>query len=454
MNPKRVAEEIVKAIGGQENIESAAHCATRLRLVLKDNDKADKEAVEDIEQVKGAFVNSGQFQIIIGQGAVNKVYKELSNVSEVSEVSKGEAKKAAMKNLNPAQRFARVLSNIFVPIIPAIVASGLLMGLLGMMQTYGWVDPDSSLVVLLDMFANAAFVFLPMIIAYSAAKEFGANPYLASVLGAIMIHPALQNAWTLGDGIEETIDLFGLEIGMVGYQGTVLPVLIAVWFMARIENGVRSYVPEVLDIIITPFVTILTSGFITLGLIGPFGRLLGDGISASLALIYDTAGVAAGLIFGGLYSAIVITGVHHSFHAFEAELLSNVGRNFLLPIWSMANIAQGGAALAVYFKTQNKKLKAIALPAATSCFLGITEAAIFGVNLRLMKPFIGAMIGGALGGAYVVLTNVGMTAVGLTAIPGLSIVEGGSLIHYVVGFIIALSGSFIATWLLGFNDQK
>jgi len=456
MDYSEIAKQILEAIGGEENIDSAAHCATRLRLVLKDNDKADKDKVEEIPVVKGAFINSGQFQIIIGQGTVNKVYAEMTKEGDVSEVSTGEAKKAAMKNLNPLQRFARMLSNIFVPIIPAIVASGLLMGFLGMAKTYHWVNPDSGLLTLLDMFSNAAFVFLPVLIAFSAAKQFGANPYLAAALGAIMIHPALQNAWTMGEGIKNTIEVFGLNVGMVGYQGTVLPVLVAVWVMGYIERSLRKVVPNVLDIIVTPFLTILISGFITLIAIGPAMRFIGDGIGLSLQAIYNVGGPIAGLLFGGLYSTIVITGVHHSFHAIEAGLLSNpkIGINFLLPIWSMANVAQGGAALAVYFKTKNTKLKAISLPAATSCLLGITEAAIFGVNLRLVKPFIAAAIGGALGGAYVVATKVGMIGLGLTAIPGASIVESGSLMHYIIGLVIAFGGAFIGTWLIGFKEDK
>ena len=453
MDYKQVAQEIIKAIGGKDNVDSAAHCATRLRLVLKDEDKADQAAVERIKDVKGAFVNSGQFQIIVGQGAVNKVYDEFTQIANISEASKGEVKRAAMKNLNPAQRFARMLSNIFVPIIPAIVASGLLMGLLGMMKTYGWVSPDSGLITMLDMFSNAAFVFLPVLVAFSAAKEFGANPYLASVLGGIMIHPALQNAWTLGDGIEKTIEVFGMQVGMVGYQGTVLPILAAVWFLGYVEHGFRKVVPDALDIIVTPFLTILTTGFVSLMTIGPVMRLIGEGISTSLQGIYDTTGVLAGLIFGGLYSTIVISGVHHSFHAIEAGLLSETGKNVFLPIWAMANTAQGGAALAVYFKTKKTQMKAIALPAATSCLLGITEAAIFGVNLRLVKPFIAAALGGALGGAYVVFTKVGMTALGLTALPGMSIVEPGSLINYIIGMILAFGGAFVFTWIIGFEEE-
>ncbi len=453
MNYKEVAQEIIEAIGGRDNVDSAAHCATRLRLVLKEEDKADKNVVEGINGVKGAFVNSGQFQIIIGQGAVNKVYAEFIKLTNISQASKGEVKRAAMKNLNPAQRFARMLSNIFVPIIPAIVASGLLMGLLGMMKTYGWINPESGLITLLDMFSNAAFIFLPVLVAFSAAKEFGATPYLAAALGGIMIHPALQNAWTLGGGIEKTIELFGMKIGMVGYQGTVLPILVAVWFMGYVERVLRKVVPNALDIIVTPFLTILTTGFVSLMAIGPVMRLLGDGISIGLQAIYDTTGILAGLIFGGLYSTIVITGVHHSFHAIEAGLLSKVGINSFLPIWAMANTAQGGAALAVYFKTSKTKMKAIALPAATSCLLGITEAAIFGVNLRLVKPFIAAAIGGALGGAYVVFTKVGMTALGLTALPGISIVESGSILNYIIGMILAFGGAFIFTWVLGFEEE-
>ncbi|OEG62928.1 PTS system beta-glucosides-specific IIC component/PTS system sucrose-specific IIC component [Halanaerobium saccharolyticum] len=453
MDYKKVAEEVIEAIGGKDNVDSAAHCATRLRLVLKDEDLSDKSAVENIDGVKGAFVNSGQFQIIIGQGSVNKVYAEFIKIANISEASKGEVKRAAMKNLNPAQRFARTLSNIFVPIIPAIVASGLLMGLLGMMTTYGWVDSDSGLITLLDMFSNAAFVFLPVIVAFSAAKEFNANPYLASVLGAIMIHPALQNAWTLGEGIEQSIEVFGMQVGMVGYQGTVLPILVAVWFLGYVERSFRKIVPDALDIILTPFLTILTTGFISLVGIGPIMRLIGDGISASLQGIYETTGILAGLIFGGLYSTIVISGVHHSFHAIEAGLISEVGINLFLPIWAMANTAQGGAALAVYFMTNKPKMKAIALPAATSCLLGITEAAIFGVNLRLVKPFIAAALGGSIGGAYVVFTNVGMTALGLTALPGMSIVESGSLLNYIIGMLLAFGGAFIFTWIIGFEEE-
>ncbi|WPC44483.1 sucrose-specific PTS transporter subunit IIBC [Clostridium sp. JS66] len=455
MDYNKVAKEILPLVGGEKNIESAAHCSTRLRLVLKDNKKANKSELEVMEEVKGVFESAGQLQIIIGQGAVNKVYDALISNTNISKASMGEAKKAAMKNMNPLQRFARVLSNIFVPIIPAIVASGLLMGVLGMCSTFGWINSKSGMFVLLDMFSNAAFVFLPVLIAFSAAKEFNTNPFLAAALGGIMIHPSLQNAWTLGEGIKNSITVFGLHLSMVGYQGTVLPILIAVWVMGYIERSLRKVIPNVLDILVTPFLTLMITAFFSMFIIGPAGRLIGDGISLGFQSLYNGAGFFAGIILGGLYSTIVITGVHHSFHAIEAGLLANphIGKNCLLPIWSMANVAQGGAALAVYFRTKNKKIKSIAVPASISCLLGITEPAIFGVNLRFGKPFIAAAAGGAIGGAYMAFTKVAMTAVGVTGIPGTAIVKQGSIINYLIGLVLAFGGAFIITIILGFKDE-
>ncbi|QAA34828.1 sucrose-specific PTS transporter subunit IIBC [Clostridium manihotivorum] len=455
MDYKKLAMEILPLIGGEKNIESATHCATRLRFVLKDDNLAKTKDLEDLDGVKGAFLSSGQFQVIIGQGSVNKVYAELVKGTSIQQASVSDQKKVAMKKMNPLQRFARMLSNIFVPIIPAIVASGLLMGVLGMCTKFGWLDGKSGMFQLLDMFSNAAFVFLPVLIAFSAAKEFGANPYLAAALGGILIHPNLQNAWNVGTGIEKYINIFGFNVGMVGYQGTVLPILIAVWVMSYIEKGLRKIVPNVLDILLTPFLTLMITGFFSFLIIGPLGRFLGDGISFGLQSLYNTAGPVAGLIFGGLYSTIVITGVHHSFHAVEAGLIANkaIGVNFLLPIWAMANVAQGGAALAVYFKTKNEKMKAIAMPASVSCLLGITEAAIFGVNLKLVRPFIAAAIGGALGGGYVTLMKVGMSGIGVTGIPGIALVTGSTMIHYIIGMAIAFVGAFIATSILGFKEE-
>ncbi|HFF1338892.1 TPA: maltose/glucose-specific PTS transporter subunit IIC, partial [Escherichia coli] len=347
------------------------------------------------------------------------------------------------------------LSNIFVPIIPAIVASGLLMGLLGMVKTYGWVNADNAIYILLDMCSSAAFIILPILIGFTAAREFGGNPYLGATLGGILTHPALTNAWGVAAGFQ-TMNFFGFEIAMIGYQGTVFPVLLAVWFMSIVEKQLRRFIPDALDLILTPFLTVVISGFIALLIIGPAGRALGDGISFVLSTLIAHAGWLAGLLFGGLYSAIVITGIHHSFHAIEAGLLGNpaIGVNFLLPIWAMANVAQGGACLAVWFKTKDTKIKAITLPSAFSAMLGITEAAIFGINLRFVKPFIAALIGGAAGGAWVVSVHVYMTAVGLTAIPGMAIVQPTSLVNYIIGMVIAFAVAFSLSLLLKYKTDE
>lgn len=455
MNINETAKALLPLLGGKDNIVSAAHCATRLRLVLADDSLVQKSAVEKVEGVKGCFSNAGQLQIIFGTGLVNKVYAEFIKVAGISESTKSEAADAAARKLNPFQRIARLLSNIFVPIIPAIVASGLLMGLLGMVKTYGWADANSALFIMLDMFSSAAFIILPILIGFTAAKEFGGNPYLGATLGGILTHPALTNAWGVAGGFH-TMNFFGMEVAMIGYQGTVFPVLLAVWFMSLLEKRLRKIIPDALDLILTPFLTVIITGFVALLFIGPAGRVLGDGISLVLSTLITHAGWLAGLLFGGLYSVIVITGIHHSFHAIEAGLLGNpnIGVNFLLPIWSMANIAQGGACLAVYFKTRDAKIKAIVIPSAFSAMLGITEAAIFGINLRFIKPFLAALAGGALGGAWVVANHVNMTAVGLTGIPGIAIVQGNSIVNYLIGLVIAFGAAFIISLLLKYKTDS
>lgn len=456
MDYSKLANGVLKLVGGEKNIESVTHCATRLRFVLKDNSIAKTKEIEKLDGVKGAFLSSGQYQIIIGQGAVNKAYDAFIKIANIKESTVSEQKNIAARKMNVFQRFARMLSNIFIPIIPAIVACGLLMGLLSSLTSFNVINSKSGIYQLLDMFSNAAFVFLPVIIAFSAAKEFNTNQYLAAVLGAIMIHPDLQNAWTLGEGIHKTISVFGLNVGMVGYQGTVLPILIVVWFMSKLEKRLKKIVPDVLDILVTPFLTVMITAFLTLIVIGPVARVIGDSISMGLKGMYLTLGPIAGIIFGGLYSLIVITGIHHSFHAIEAGLIANkaIGINFLLPIWAMANVAQGGACFAVYLKTKNKKIKSVAGPASLSCLLGITEPAIFGINLRFIKPFIAAAIGGAAGGGYMALMKVGMHGIGVTGIPGIAITTGMSTIHYIIGMGIAFGVALVVAFILGFKEES
>ncbi|WP_175969472.1 sucrose-specific PTS transporter subunit IIBC [Burkholderia sp. BCC0322] len=457
MTEIETAHALLPLIGGAANVARLSHCATRLRLVVHDADKVDNGAIGAIDLVKGSFSGAGQVQIIIGQGIVEKVHDALQPLLGASAAGSLDAlKQEAVARQNPAQKLARTLSNIFVPIIPVIVASGLLMGLLGMLKSMGWVAGNSAGFQILNIFASTAFVFLPILIAFSAARDFGVSPFLAAALAGIMIHPELQNAWTLGTGVHEYWNLFGLHIAKVGYQGTVLPILLAVWMMSWIERGLKRCIPASIDLIFTPFLTLLISGAIALTVVGPIGRALGDGLSFGLQAIYQHGGALAGILFGGLYSMIVITGIHHSFHAIEAGLLASpaIGINFLLPIWSMANVAQGGAALAVFFTTRDDKIRQVAIPAALSCLAGITEAAIFGVNLRFFWPFVFAAIGGAVGGGWVVATHVGMTGLGLTALPGLAIVRPDGLVNYVIGGVLAFSVAFAGTWLRSVGMKK
>lgn len=447
------AQDILKYIGGSENIASAAHCATRLRMVLKDQSLANKEELEKLDIVKGAFINGGQFQVIIGQGTVNKVYAELIKICGITEMSTQDVKDSGAEKLNPLQKLAKLLSDIFVPIIPAIVASGLLMGIMGLCSKFGISAEGTWWWTLLDMFSSAAFNFLPILVAISAAKVFKCNTYLAATVAGIMIHPALMNAWEQQSGaVAQTMSVFGIiDMPLKGYQGTVLPILFVIFLMSIIERNVRKIVPNMLDILLTPLITVILSGFLALVVVGPFANWIGDGISIFLQYALNNFGIFAGIIFGGLYSAIVISGIHHSFHAIELGLIASTGFNTLLPIWAVANFAQGGAALAVYFKT--KKMKAISLPAAISCTMGITEAAIFGVNLRYRKPFIGAAIGGAAAGAYVVFTHVKMTAVGVTALPAIAITTADTMVNYCIGLVIAGAVAFIATWIMGIKEE-
>lgn len=451
MTEGETAEALLPLVGGASNIVRLSHCATRLRLVVRDEKKVDFAAVGALDLVKGAFSGAGQLQIVIGQGTVVKVHEAMRPLVAASATGSLEAvKEAAVGQQNAAQRLARTLSNIFVPIIPVIVASGLLMGLLGTLRSMGWVAGASAAFQILNLFASTAFVFLPILIAFACARDLGVSPFLAAALAGIMIHPDLQNAWTLGNGVHEYWNVLGFQVAKVGYQGTVLPILLAVWMMGWVERGVKRIVPNGVDLIFTPFLTLLISGTIALTVVAPIGRGLGDGLSLGLQALYRHGGPLAGIVFGGLYSTIVITGIHHSFHAIEAGLLANptIGVNFLLPIWSMANVAQGGAALAVFFTARDTKLRQVAAPAALSCLMGITEAAIFGVNLRFFWPFVLGALGGAVGGGWVVARNVGMTGIGLTALPGLAIVRPGDIVNYLIGGALAFSVSFVGTWML------
>ncbi|MCR5012519.1 MAG: glucose PTS transporter subunit IIA [Lachnospiraceae bacterium] len=455
MDYRQAAKETLQHIGGKENIVSAAHCATRLRLVIADNAKCSKTALEQIDGVKGVFEASGQLQIIFGTGTVNKVYDEFIALAGITGGSKDDVKQAAAAKQPLPKRMIKTLGDIFVPIIPAIVASGLLMGLLEGLSNAIPSLSSSPAYTIFHLFSNAAFVFLPILIAISAARTFGGNVYLGAVIGMIMIHTDLMNAWSVAsaESVPQADVWFGLyKINLVGYQGHVIPVVIAVWFMSWLEKKLHKIVPEIIDLFVTPLVSVAVTGYLTLTIIGPvFSTLENWVLAGAKGLIAIPFGIG-GMLIGAFYAPTVVAGVHHMYNALEAGLLSESGLNTWMPIATAANVAQGAACLAVTFKTKNAKTKSVSLPASLSAFLGITEPAIFGVNVRYMKPFIAGCIGGAAGGLVAGIFQIGASAYGITGLFGFLITTAYAW-QYGLVMITASAVAFIITLII-FKDPE
>lgn len=460
MDYRKTAEEILQYVGGGKNIVSAAHCATRLRLVIADNEKADKTALENISGVKGVFEASGQLQIILGTGTVNKVFEQFIAAAGITASSKAEAKEAAVKKQNWFMRAIKVLGDIFVPIIPAIVASGFLMGImnsLDFMNSNGFINIDTtgSLYVFANLFSNTAYVFLQILIAFSAAKAFGTNPYLGAVIGMIMINPSLQNAYTVAtEGVQATQPVFfGLyNIDMVGYQGHVIPVVIAVWLMSVIEKKLHKIVPEVFDLFVTPLVSVFVTGYLTLAAIGPVFVWAENAILGGIQWLLTLPFGLGSLVMGSLYAPTVVTGIHQMYAAIDLGQIARYGVTFWLPLASAANVAQGAAALAVALKSKDKKIKSLALPSSLSAFMGITEPAIFGVNLRLFKPFIAGCIGGGCGALYASLVHLGAKGTGVTGIFGVLLCLDAP-VQYLIEMAIAVGVAFALSFIL-YKDKN
>lgn len=457
MDYKKAAAETIQYIGGKDNIVSAAHCATRLRLVIADNSKVNKEALEDAEGVKGVFEASGQLQIIFGTGVVNKVYDEFIAMAGITAASKEEVKQAAASKANPFQRFIKTLGDIFVPIIPAIVASGFLMGImesLNFLINNGYIhmSNESSLFVLANMFSNTAYVFLPVLIGFSGAKVFGGNPFLGGVIGMIMVHPNLQNAWTMTGGVNEYLDVFGLwKVPLVGYQGHVISVIIAVFVMANIEKWLHKRVPAMLDLFVTPLVSVFVTGFLTMTMIGPAFNIVESSIINGIQTLISLPFGIGSLVMGALYAPTVVTGIHHMYTIIDLGQIKEFGCTYWLPLASSANIAQGAAALAVALKTRDQKLKSMALPSSLSAFMGITEPAIFGVNLRFFRPFVCACIGGGCGAMFASITSLGATGTGVTGIFGILLCLNAP-VKYILMFAISAGVAFALSWMFGYKN--
>ena len=452
MNNIEIAKSVIEAIGGKDNVSSVAHCATRLRIMVKDKEKIDTNRVENIEKVQGAFFNAGQFQIIFGTGTVNRIYDEVVSLGLPTSTT-SEMKAEAAKQGNWFQRSVRTFGDVFVPIIPAIVATGLFMGLRGLLEAFGVVLP-SDFLIYSKILTDTAFIALPALVVWSTFKVFGGNQTIGIVLGLMLISGSLPNAWEVAQGGEIVpIKFFGL-VDVVGLQGSVLPAFIIGVVGANFEKWVRKYVPEVLDLLVTPFITLFVMSILGLFVLGPiFHQVEKVILSLTTTVLYLPFGLG-GLIIGGTHQLIVVSGVHHIFNLLEINLLSATGQNPFNAIITAAMTAQGAAAVAIGVKTKSPKLKALTFPAALSAFLGITEPVIFGVNLRFRKPFVLSLLAGALGGALSALLGLAGTSNGITIIPGSMLYVGNQqLPQYLFMVAVSFALGFTFTYLFGYDDS-
>ncbi|MGC4384778.1 sucrose-specific PTS transporter subunit IIBC [Streptococcus suis] len=453
MNNTEIAKKVIDALGGRENVRSVAHCATRLRVMVVDEGKIDKDTVEDIEKVQGAFFNSGQYQIIFGTGTVNKIYDEVVALG-LPTATTGEQKAEAAKQGNAFQRAIRTFGDVFVPIIPAIVATGLFMGLRGLFAALE-MPLTGDLNTYSQILTDTAFIVLPALVVWSTFRVFGGNQTIGIVLGMMLIAGQLPNAWVVASGGDVKPLMFFGFIPVVGLQGSVLPAFIIGLIGAKFEKAVRKVVPEVLDLLVTPFITLFVMSILGLFVIGPVFHVVENYILAATQAILNLPMGLGGLLIGGVHQVIVVSGVHHIFNFLEAQLVANTGANPFNAIITAAMTAQGAATVAVGVKTKNPKLKALAFPAALSAFLGITEPAIFGVNLRFRKPFLLSLIAGAIGGAVASLLGLAGTGMGVTIIPGLTLYAGnGQILPYLLMVAVSFALGFALTYLFGYEDEE
>ncbi|MDH6368854.1 PTS system trehalose-specific IIC component [Paenibacillus sp. PastF-3] len=460
---RKNVEDIVRAVGGKENIEVATHCVTRLRFSLYDESKVDSEALDRNELVKGQFSSQGQFQIVIGPGTVDKVYDEMIQITGGSRSSKDEVKSAAARKQNPLQRAIKTLADIFIPILPAIVTAGLLLGINNILTGPGIFFDNQSLVdvypawkdiaAIINTIASTAFTFLPALIGWAAVTRFGGSPLLGIVLGLILVHPDLLSAYNYAsastEGTVPTWNLFGWHLEKIGYQGQVLPVLVSAYILARLEKFLNRRVHDSIKLLVVAPVTLLITGFLAFTIIGPVTFGIANAITSGLIFVFDHFALLGGLIYGGFYSLLVITGMHHTFLAVDVQLIGSEGGTFLWPMLALSNIAQGAAALAMMFVVKEQKAKGLAATSSVSAFLGVTEPAIFGVNIRYRYPFIFGMIGSGIAGMILTVNQVRASSIGVGGIPGFLSIFPNQWGVFFIGMLIVLIVPFVATVLYG-----
>ena len=454
---EKIAADIVRLVGGRDNIIGVAHCATRLRLVLEDNDKADIKAIETVDLAKGVFVAGDQLQIIFGAGLVNDVCQVLAESIHMDSMSLGDLKTKANKRMNPLQRAVKALSDVFIEIMPGILAAALLTGISSVLGNLEFVENNDTLYgisTLINISSGAIFGFLPLCVAYSTVKRFGGRPIMGLVMGCIMLSNSLADAYAAAQGTAEitTLHIFGLPVELVGFQGGIIVALLIGIVTAKLDIFFEKKVPEVIRLLVSPLLTTLVSAFLLFMIIGPVGRGLASGITAALVWMTQNLGAAGYAVFSGVQQLIVITGLHHVFGAIESQLLADTGRNFLNPLMSVAIIAQGGAVLGYLARNRrDARARELCIPSFVSVLFGITEPALFGVNLRYRYPIIGGCIGGAIGGIVVYVTNLAALGFGTTVVPGIALADpaGNGYVNYIIAHGIALAAGFLFAFLLG-----
>lgn len=457
-----ISEKLTELVGGKDNIQGVAHCATRLRIVLENNDRADLKAIEDLDLAKGVFVAGDQLQIIFGAGLVNDVYEVFTEYTGKQNMSLSDLKTEANKKMNPLQRIIKALSDVFIDIMPGILAAALLTGLSGVLANVDLVQNSETLfgiTRLINISSGAIFGFLPLAVSYSACKRFGGRPILGIVMGCIMLSPSLADAYAAAQGTVEvtTLHLFGLGVDLVGFQGGIIVALLMGMVTAKLDLFFEKKVPEVIRLLVSPLLTTLVGALLLFTIIGPLGRGLASGITSGLVWMTQNLGVFGYALFSGVQQLVVITGLHHIFGAIEAQLLADTGRNILNPLMSVAMTAQGGAVLGYLLRNRkDAKTQELCIPSFVSVLFGITEPALFGVNVRFKYPLVGGCIGGAIGGAVVYFTNLAALGFGTTVVPGIALADpaGNGYVNYVIAHVIALAAGFVMTLALSGFQKK
>ncbi|MCY9196781.1 beta-glucoside-specific PTS transporter subunit IIABC [Bacillus atrophaeus] len=447
MDYHKVSKEILQLVGGEENVQSVIHCMTRLRFNLHDNAKADRSRLEQMDGVMGTNISGEQFQIIIGNN-VPKVYKALLENSGLSEEN---TKGASGQKKNVLSALFDVISGVFTPILPAIAGAGMIKGLLALAVTFGWMAETSQAHTILTAIGDGAFYFLPMLLAVSAARKFGSNPYVAAAIAGAILHPDLTAL--LGSG--KSISFIGLPVTAATYSSTVIPILLAIWMTSYVEKWIDRVTPSSLKLIVVPTLTLVIVVPVTLMTVGPLGAILGDYLSVGVNYLFDHAGIVAMILLAGTFSLIIMTGMHYALVPIMINNIAQNGHDYILPAMFLANMGQAGASFAVFLKSKNKKFKSLAFTTSITALMGITEPAMYGVNMRLKRPFAAALIGGAAGGAFYGVTGVASYIVGGNAgLPSIPIFIGPTFLYAVIGLVISFAAGTAAAYLIGFEDVQ